>query len=263
MQMETSKLSTSMDLVTVSGDCETHGPWSDSVVGMVSQYARCPTCRAESLAQREREQKEQQSAQYAEQARVRRLSDLEDAGVCERYINHTFDTFIAENAEQQAALERCRALAEGVVKNPKRCPSIIMAGNPGTGKSHLACAMVIACHDGNRLPFKINVADMVRDFKDTWKKDSQRDERKLFDFYGNDVDLLILDEIGVQFGSDTEKMFLFEVINRRYERCLPTVLVSNLSAEKLRDEVGERVLDRLREDGGKLLKFTGDSWRKK
>ena len=40
-------------------------------------------------------------------------------------------------------------------------------------------------------------------------------------------DLLILDEVGVQFGSETEKMILFEIINGRYEQLKPTIVISN------------------------------------
>ena len=72
----------------------------------------------------------------------------------------------------------------------------------------------------------------------------------------------MLDEIGIQFGSDTERMYLFEVVNRRYENALPTVLISNLDRDKFRDEVGERVIDRLREDGGRMIAFSGESFRK-
>ena len=42
-------------------------------------------------------------------------------------------------------------------------------------------------------------------------------------------DLLILDEVGVQFGSETEKMILFEIINGRYEQLKPTIVISNLA----------------------------------
>jgi hypothetical protein len=41
------------------------------------------------------------------------------------------------------------------------------------------------------------------------------------------------------------------------------VFVTNLDAAKLTAEVGERVIDRLREDGGTFLLFKGESWRKR
>ena len=63
-------------------------------------------------------------------------------------------------------------------------------------------------------------------------------------------DLLILDEVGVQFGSETEKMILFEIINGRYEQLKPTIVINSNLRRALTDYLGERVVDRLREGGG-------------
>ena len=43
---------------------------------------------------------------------------------------------------------------------------------------------------------------------------------------------------------------------------LPTVLISNLGIDAIKDAVGERIIDRLREDGGDLVAFDWDSHRK-
>ena len=75
-------------------------------------------------------------------------------------------------------------------------------------------------------------------------------------------DLLILDEVGVQFGSEFEKQLLFDVLNERYEKLKPSILLSNIPSEQLSDYLGERVTDRLRENGGALIGFNWDSYRK-
>ena len=243
---------------TVTGTCEKHGEWSrDTWTKYPDRLKTCPHCAAD-----ERQDKaNKEAAAKAAAEKQRRLDRLDNAGVSLRHLTRTFDAYIAENAEQSGALEKCRALADGIVKDPVRQPSLIMCGNPGTGKTHLACAIVIEVSDAGRSACRISAADMVREFKDSWRKDSEFDERKLLNWYGN-IDLLVIEEVGVQFGSDTERMYIFEVVNRRYENCLPTVIVSNMDIEKIRAEVGERVLDRLREDGGRMIKFTGESWRK-
>ncbi len=76
-------------------------------------------------------------------------------------------------------------------------------------------------------------------------------------------DLLILDEVGVQFGSDTEKLILFDVLNERYERRRPTILMTNLTLEEVADFLGDRIIDRLREDGGEFIPFDWESHRGK
>jgi DNA replication protein DnaC len=77
-----------------------------------------------------------------------------------------------------------------------------------------------------------------------------------------EVDLLILDEVGVQFGSDFEKNLLFEVLNSRYESRRPSVILSNLSQPEVQNYLGERVVDRIREDGGRVMTFDWASHRR-
>ena len=78
---------------------------------------------------------------------------------------------------------------------------------------------------------------------------------------GSETDLLILDEVGVQFGSDTEKLILFDVLNERYEKRRPTLVLSNLSLPDVEQYLGERIFDRLREDGGEAVVFDWESHR--
>lgn len=245
---------------TAIGTCDKHGKWSRETYAWLIETDKaywCPSCKDDETKQKE----QQQAKQKADAEAARRVEGLEDSGVKARHLEKTFDAFIVEGEAKAFALQRCKALAEGVAQRKPRQPSLILYGEPGTGKSHLACAMTIHTYDAGRNVCRISVADMVREFKDSWKRDSEFDEIKLIRWYGR-LDLLTIEEIGVQHGSDTERMFLFEVVNARYENCLPTVLVSNLDAEKLTAEVGERVIDRLREDGGRMIKFTGKSWRK-
>ena len=54
-------------------------------------------------------------------------------------------------------------------------------------------------------------------------------------------DLLIIDEVEVSFSSETEKILLYQIINGRYEKSLPTILCSNLNFKDLVVHCGERV----------------------
>ncbi len=51
------------------------------------------------------------------------------------------------------------------------------------------------------------------------------------------------------------------LIDARYRSCRPTVVASNLTWPQLKDALGERLCDRLREDGGRLVPLDGDSVR--
>ena len=107
-----------------------------------------------------------------------------------------------------------------------------------------------------------SVMRAVRSVKDTYGKGTGRTEAQAI----RDLvapDLLILDEVGVQHGSDTEKLILFEIINGRYEAARPAIVISYLDAEGLEQFLGEQAFDRLREGGGRLMVFDWHSHRGK
>ena len=101
---------------------------------------------------------------------------------------------------------------------------------------------------------------MLRAVKDTYHKESEYSEKQVMEIYEK-CDLLILDEVGVQRGSDFEKDMLFDVINARYENMRPTIILSNLTIDECKLYLGERVFDRMREGGGKAFLLDWPSYR--
>ena len=79
--------------------------------------------------------------------------------------------------------------------------------------------------------------------------------------YFTKPDLLIIDEVGVQFGSPAEMTILHEVINARYESVLPTILISNLPPEQLKEFISDRIFDRVTDGGRNYLVFNWASFR--
>ena len=77
------------------------------------------------------------------------------------------------------------------------------------------------------------------------------------------IDLLVIDEVGIQFGTDTERMILYEILDLRYEAMRPVILTTNItdlkSLEKL---LGERIIDRLFEGESKIVLFEWESHRR-
>jgi DNA replication protein DnaC len=110
------------------------------------------------------------------------------------------------------------------------------------------------------------VSDLIRTVRQSWSKSAAKTETQILDEICG-VDLLILDEVGVQYGSDSEQITIFEIINRRYNDCKPMIVLSNLGLtaedgkKTLRDYLGDRAFDRLREGGGKAIRFSWGSFR--
>ena len=71
----------------------------------------------------------------------------------------------------------------------------------------------------------------------------------------------MLDEIGLQHGSESEKIILFEILNERYMQCKPTILISNLDIKDLKEYITERIIDRMRDGGGQKIVFDWESNR--
>jgi DNA replication protein DnaC len=103
--------------------------------------------------------------------------------------------------------------------------SLILAGKPGTGKGHLAAAVMNALMP-EHLPIYTTCLDMIRSVRDTWRKDSKYSETQVLQEY-EDAALLIIDEIGVQYGTEGEQTVIFDVLDRRYRQMRPTIFITN------------------------------------
>jgi DNA replication protein DnaC len=182
------------------------------------------------------------------------------AGIPPRFKNHSFETFIAKTADQELKKKVCSDYANNFEENFKLGKSMILCGTTGTGKTHIACSIANQVIQNRRSAIFINVFKAIDDIKETWSKQSDKTEREVINNFTK-TDLLILDEIGVQFGSDSEKMILFKILNERYSNMKPTILISNLNSEALEEFVGERVKDRMRENGGIAVIFDWQSYR--
>ncbi|MGI4816693.1 MAG: DNA replication protein DnaC [Janthinobacterium lividum] len=182
------------------------------------------------------------------------------SGIRELYKNCSFENYKINHEGQKNVLYAARSYAENF-KNS--ISSFIFSGRPGTGKNHLASAI------GNYLILRgndiliITVADLMSTLKSTFNQSSSKitEEKLLYNF--STVDLLIIDEIGMQTESRYEKMIINQIIDRRSSSRKPTGILSNLNHKRLNNLLGERVLDRMSLGNSLWLKFEWESYRKK
>lgn len=76
------------------------------------------------------------------------------------------------------------------------------------------------------------------------------------------VDLLVLDEVGVQRDTRNEWVLLNQIIDRRMASMKPVGVLTNLNYDELSKVLGERVMDRLTMDDGIWVNFAWGSYRK-
>lgn len=241
---------------TRPASCEKHGAFeSRKLFGSV--WSKCAKC----VEEHEAEERKRQAEMAAENQRRAWEQKIGRAGIPERFRDRELAGYVAKTEGQQRALKFAQAYAEGFDAVAKTGRSVLFIGKPGTGKTHLAIGIALhVMREHKRNALFVTVMRAIRSIKETWRKDSEMSEADAIE----DLvfpDLLILDEVGIQFGSEAEKLLLFDVLNERYERRKPTLMLSNLTAQEVAAYLGERVMDRLREDGGRSIVFDWESHR--
>lgn len=239
--------------------CPIHGEYEvkylEVMPGRVWVKENCSACATAKHEEEMKRAQRQEEEQRIKREKERLTKARERANISPRNMFKKFDDYIAETPEQKHAVNVCK---EYIEQFPSQ-NSLLMLGMVGTGKTLLASMMLDRICENYSCEI-IKVIDLIRKLKSTWSKTSEISEADMLERYTK-MDLLVIDEVGVQFGSDTEKLFIFDVIDGRYQNMLPTILISNLDIENLKSVVGDRVIDRLREGGGEMLAFSWESYR--
>jgi len=138
--------------------------------------------------------------------------------------------------------------------------NILLVGNSGTGKTHLATALgIAACGQGKRVRF-IRVVELITQLMEAREdRELMRLKRQL-----SKLDLLILDELGYVPASKAGSELFFDVISTAYER-MSLIVSTNLPFENWTEVLGsERLtgatLDRLTHRCH-ILETAGESYR--
>ncbi|CAL4317820.1 DNA replication protein DnaC [Buchnera aphidicola] len=180
------------------------------------------------------------------------------SGIRELYMNCSFENYKIEHEGQQKVLKAAKRYAEEFHEN---IASFIFSGRPGTGKNHLASAIgnYLILHGKSILI--VTVADLMSNMKGTFSGTSNITEEKLLHNLSS-VDLLMIDEIGMQTESRYEKVIINQIVDRRSSSKRSTGMLSNLDHKGMKNLLGERVIDRMRLGNSLWLTFEWDSYRK-
>ena len=137
----------------------------------------------------------------------------------------------------------------------------IFAGKTGTGKNHLAAAICNAIMKNSYSCLIITVPDLMVLMRSCYGKDPEMKEN-VFLKKMRQFDLLVIDEIGLQRGSDNEKIILNQIIDSRANRIKPTGILTNLDSSGLNCLLGDRIMRRMNINNGEWIPFNWEIYAK-
>lgn len=163
--------------------------------------------------------------------------------------------------ETKNAYEKVRGfLAERPV-----CPGLLLWGNTGTGKTHLAYA---ACNyvreNGGGFMFR-RVPDVMKELRGAIQEQKRREQHfgqvetmgltadELLTMYAGRF-LLVLDDLGAHQQTEYAAAVLYDIIDARYRKHVPTIVTTNFRPDQVDDRIASRLLLGTVECGGKDLR---------
>ena len=233
--------------------CDRHGEFTRADLFQHDvREGECPKCHEEKQQAFLRKQRLQNSMHYFRTS----------SGVPLRFQDVGFDGYHPENAKADTILAKLREYAEKFETHKKLGLSLILCGKTGTGKTHLACSVLRYLAEHHGICGKYATAyRAVQEIRASYKSHDLTELQAMDAFIS--PDMLVLDEIGVQYGTESEQLLLFTLLNGRYEAMRPSIVISNLTVSEVSKYLGDRVYDRLRENGGGVLAFDWQSFRTK
>lgn len=195
-------------------------------------------CELERQAQEEARRKE-----YERKARIARLFDLAELGP--RFTECTFESWIARPGSERC-LEAAKNFAEHFDRHQVSGEGLLMFGNPGNGKSHLAAAIVNAVIPRGKACVFRSVPALLKKLQETYRADARVSESEILAVL-QDADLVVLDDLGAEKMTEWAESMLYYIVDQRYRWRKPLIVTTNCDLEELEERIGTRTFDRLLE----------------
>ena len=219
-------------------------------------------------AEQEYERKYEEEQRLKEEKRCKDISDnpeelLKKIGIGKRHLTCSFDTYKGG--------DKLKNILMDVVNNPT---DVILTGNAGTGKTHLAVSLfrewvrnqtirtVVESDDYTirKNALFITVPDLLLKIRGVFNEKSETTELDLVERYAR-IGYLLLDDLGAEKTTEWSITTLYTIIDRRYRENLITIVTTNLTIDQIGQQISERIASRL--SSGKVIKINAPDYRKK
>jgi len=171
---------------------------------------------------------------------------------------------ISDMARDPARAPVCEAVREFVGEIGARLDEgrgLWLMGDVGTGKTTLAMLVSKAAVEAQRSVAIYSLPRLLARIRRTY--DADAGEQSYLEFFERltSVDLLHVDDLGVEKRSDWVLEQLYAIVNERYEAQRSIVVTTNLHQAALEEQIGPRTVSRLVEICGDPLPLFGEDLR--
>lgn len=176
-----------------------------------------------------------------ERHRLEKLQRYSNLGGLTR---HTFErlipTGLRPDAQSQQMFSRALEAALAYSRQPRGW--LVLLGPSGTGKTHLAAAIANDLLEQGRHAFFMVVPDLLDHLRSAFSPDAETPYDDLFEQV-REAPVLILDDLGAHSATSWAEEKLFQVLNHRFNRELPTIITTRVPMEKQEEAVRSRLTD--------------------
>lgn len=192
---------------------------------------------------------------YQRRQRMNRIQRRKAQGLQDRYL---YDYTFAHDNGQSPVMAKAHSYVEHWAEAFKKNVGLLLFGDVGTGKSFLAGCIANALLDQDIPVLMTNFPTILARLSGTFGA-----ERADFLASLGDYDLLIIDDLGVERGTEYALEQVFNIIDSRYRSGKPLIVTTNLKLDEIKhppDLAHARIYDRILERCAPIL-FAGKNFR--
>jgi DNA replication protein DnaC len=167
---------------------------------------------------------------------------------------------MARDRAQAPVYEAVREFVEQIGERLDKGDGLWLMGDVGTGKTTLAMLASKAAVEAQRTVAIYSLPRLLARIRRTYDDEAGEPYLEFFERLTS-VDLLHVDDLGVEKRSDWVLEQLYAIVNERYEAQRSMVVTTNLDQSALEEQIGPRTVSRLVEICGDPLPLFGDDLR--
>lgn len=226
--------------------CFKHGIRKIKVLGFVD----CRACMTEIVQRSQREYDQRINQKVTDKHMLTGM-------IPSRYKDCGFNNYHIVNKGQEIAKQASVDFVKSVID--KQVKNLIVIGRTGTGKTHLAAAVIRNTLKKGLYARYIRSVDLATAISNAWTSNDDNESSAIYRFV--DYDLLVIDEYGLHDRFENRLELIHKVIYTRYDLKKCTVIISNFTEELLKKDLGDRIWSRFHHDGVNIVTCNWSDWR--